>query len=266
METPNDVRVNNWAELEAQLFHNFWQESIGRFRSPFAFRGGPDMAHDLTTTLIRLGGPYRKLEGVILRNFKKYAHRDASPGDSIWNWLAVAQHHGLPTRLLDWSYSPYVSLHFVTADVDLYDQDGVVWAVDMTESNKRLPKHLRKVLDDELATTFSVEMLDELVNSLGEFEALSREAFVIFFEPPSLDSRIVSQSALFSMMSSPDAVLNEWLEDKPELYRRIVIPAALKWEIRDRLDQINITERTLFPGLEGLTSYLKRYYSPRNKP
>ena len=45
---------------------------------------------------------------------------------------------------------------------------------------------------------------------------------------------------------------------------QIVIPAELKWEIRDKLDQANINERVLFPGLDGLCMYLKRYYSPKD--
>jgi hypothetical protein len=63
-------------------------------------------------------------------------------------------------------------------------------------------------------------------------------------------------------MSSPTARLDEWLARHPQLFRRIIIPAGLKWEVRDKLDQTNITERVLFPGLDGLSRWLKRYYTP----
>ena len=58
--------------------------------------------------------------------------------------------------------------------------------------------------------------------------------------------------------------LDDWLKRHPKVYRKIIIPAALKWEVRDKLDQANITERTLFPGLDGLSRWLERYYTTKS--
>jgi hypothetical protein len=106
-------------------------------------------------------------------------------------------------------------------------------------------------------------MLSKVATTLTAFDQLSKSEFVLFWEPPSLDDRIVNQFALFSQLSSPQARLDHWLAKHPECFHRIIIPAAMKWEIRDKLDQANITERVLFPGLDGLSSWLKRYYTPR---
>jgi len=263
MQTANDVRVTSWEELNEALFKDSWSETLGRFRAPFSYRGLSDADYDLKTSLIRLEGMYEQLEPVILRSFQKYAYRDASPSSSVWNWLAVAQHHGLPTRLLDWSSSPYIALHFATADVSKFDQDGVVWCLNAVRLRDWMPARVRQVLEDEYAIMFTVDMLSRIASSLPEFDRLLLEPFLIMMEPPSMDDRIVNQAALFSLLSSPKAILNEWLADKPELYHRIIIPAALKWEVRDKLDTMNMNERILFPGLDGLSQYLKRYYSPR---
>jgi hypothetical protein len=258
-----EIRVSSWIELNEQLFQNAWNESIGRFRASYAFRGMPDVQFNLLTSLQTLGGNYVDHEADLLRNFRKYAHGIPAPGDSLWNWLALAKHHGLPTRLLDWSYSPLVALHFATEFIDTFDVDGVVWCVNYSRARAFLPRQLQVILEREDSSVFTAEMLSEVAPTLGEFDNLDREPFVAFFEPPSLDERIVNQYALFSLMADPTANLEDWLRAHPDLCRRIIIPADLKWEVRDKLDQANITERVLFPGLDGLCLWLKRYYSPR---
>jgi hypothetical protein len=57
------------------------------------------------------------------------------------------------------------------------------------------------------------------------------------------------------------AMLDRWLEGRTGLWKRIVIPAELKWVVRDKLDQANVPERVLFPGLDGLSRWLKRHYT-----
>lgn len=259
----DEVYATSWAELHERLFEGSWQPAIGRFRSRFAYRGMACAGFGLETSLMRLGGEFARHEGHLLRNFRKYA-RPAQPIDgSVWNWLALAQHHGLPTRLLDWTFSPLVALHVATEDTRLYDRDGVVWLVDYVAARSLLPRRLRALLDEEGSDVFTAMLLDRATTSLAELDALSPgEPFVVFLEPPSLDDRIVNQFALFSLLASAEARLDDWLGRHPELYRRIVIPADLKWEVRDKLDQANVTERVLYPGLDGLSRWLRRYYSP----
>jgi len=259
-----DIRASSWNHLLEELHHEAWKPALGRFRSNFAFRGMEDASDDLTTSLHRLGGNYLKQEGHLLRNFRKYAHRDEVPGDLIWNWLALAQHHGLPTRLLDWTFSPLVAMHFATQSIESFHIDGVIWCVDYVKTHSLLPKSLRLILKEEQADVFTTEMLQRAADQLWKFDDLSEgEPFAVFLDPPSLDDRIVNQFALLSLMSSAEARLDEWLNVRPQLFRKIVVPASLKWEVRDKLDQANITERVLFPGLDGLGRWLRRYYSPR---
>ena len=256
-----DVRVSSWAELQEALFAESWQESLSRHRTTFAFRGRSDARENLSTSLARLGGNVRELERPIVRAFRKYAAQGAVPRDTIWDWLALGQHHGLPTRMLDWTFSPYVALHFVTTNVTRDICDGVVWSVDYVRVHEALPPQLRSTLEREGADVFTTEMLHELAAGPEELEQLGD--FVLFVEPPSFDARIVNQYALFALASRPDLSIDEWLAERPDVVRRIVVPAKLKWEVRDKLDLAYVNERVLFPGLDGLSQWLKRYYLPR---
>lgn len=259
----DEVRVGSWNELQEELYESSWHAALARFRSEMAFRGMPDAQEPLITTLMRLGGVYQRVEAPLLRAFRKYAPRSAVPGDSVWNWLAVAAHHGLPTRLLDWTYSPFVALHFATHNPQQFNIDGVVWCVNYRQAKRHLPLVLQDLLRQEGADVLTTELLGRGASNLTDLDRLADEPFPLFLEPPSLDDRIINQFALFTLMSSPTARLDEWLAERPELMRRIIIPAELKWEIRDKLDQANISERVLFPGLDGLSMWLRRYYTPK---
>ena len=256
-------RVSSWSELQESLFAESWNPEIRRFRSRYAFRGLADARYRLSTSLMRLRGPYADMEAHLLRNFRKYAHGGGASGNSVWHWLALAQHHGLPTRLLDWTLSPFVAMHFATSNPETFDVDGVIWAVDYRGVHSHLPAPLAQELQKEGADIFTVDMLSEQAGSLPDFALISEDPFLLFLEPPSVDARIVNQYALFSCISEPQLELSAWLEKHPELWRRVVIPAELKWEVRDKLDQANVTERVLFPGLDGLSRWLARTYSSR---
>jgi hypothetical protein len=277
-----EVRVSSWVELQEAVYADSWNGRLMRHRSPFAFRGVSDARYSLVTSLSRLGDDPRAMERHLLRAFRRYAVRNVVDHDSYWYWLATGQHHGLPTRLLDWSYSPLVAMHFATADLARYDRDGVVWMIDYTVTNEALPDELRVILREEGSDVFTAELLAGLsdsearprpggrgsdvfdVSALEWMETRAHEPFLLFFEPPSIDDRIVQQYALFGLLSNPDSPLEDWLQDRPNAYRKIIIPADLKWEVRDKLDQANVTERTLFPGLTGLSTWLRRYYTPRD--
>ncbi|MEM1203818.1 MAG: FRG domain-containing protein [Acidobacteriota bacterium] len=260
-----EVVAESWSHLFSLLFEPKPSLSTGRFRSRFVFRGVADARYvDLPTSLQRLTPQVErlpKLETKLIRAFKKYAYLDGPDPTLTWEWLSVAQHYGLPTRLLDWTWSPLVALHFA-ADKH-FERDGVIWMVDFAASMGFLPEALVRISDIESTTMFSTSMLQATAPTLEEFDALRRDdPFVVFFEPPSLDARIANQYGSFSVMAGVDTRLETWLQDRPQLFKKVIVPAAIKWEVRDKIDQSNITERVLFPGLDGLARWLRRYYGP----
>src|SRR5215207_6628433 len=103
-----------------------------RWRTGYVYHGAWDASAPLLTSLDRLGGispPHSKahLEGHILRHFLRYARpyfRGMQPNE--WELLVTAQHHGVPTRLFDWSYSPLIAAHFATR-VHEQARDAAIW-------------------------------------------------------------------------------------------------------------------------------------------
>lgn len=271
METEMNEHLNfesahGWEYFIHDLYQGSWSDDRHRYCTFFAFRGLDDASSPLTTSLQRLGGEYLITERKLLRNFKKYAREVGDRQLGEWEWLSIAQHHGLPTRLMDWTYSPLVALHFATANMEKMHLDGAIWCVNVAAAHKSLSQgypQMHKALTDVDAYVFTTKMLDELAPSLDGYDEEAKSPSLLFFEPPSLDQRIVNQYAIFSVMTSAELNAGNWLKERPELYRKITIPAHKKWEIRDKLDCANISERVLFPGMDGLSKWLARNYAPR---
>lgn len=264
--------IRGWEDINKCLFDDTFDSSLNRWRSKCLYRGHNHILHKLEPGLYRSGGHYmiHGLEKNLLNNFSKYSEYSTTRETSVWRRLAVAQHHGLPTRLLDWTYSPYVALHFATDNADLFDKDGCIWCIDVEKSNRYLPPTLKKLRAENAVYMFTVDHLDQACRDLSDFDMLSHEqvngvdhgSFVAFYEPPSIDDRIINQFGMFSIASHEIYDLQTWLDNKPNVCKKIIIPADLKREIRDKIDQSNINERVLFPGLDGLCKWLKRYYGP----
>ena len=253
--------IYNWDELQSAIFDGVWDEAILRYRNNCVYRGMADESWALVPTLNRACAHDMSLEHQMLRSFRKYGYADLISVTSFWQMVAMAQQFGLPTRLLDWTYSPLVAAHFATEDQDSYDRDGVIWCVNIDLMNKRqLPKPLKSMLVKERGNIFTMEMLDKVGENFDALTAISSTPFALFFEPASAHNRIANQYALFSVCSDPTVPLDS-LPDTEECFRRIIIPAETKLEIRDKLDYINISERMIYPGLDGICKWITRRYS-----
>jgi hypothetical protein len=255
------LTIDSWRELDEAIADSSWCRHPQRVHSTLVWRGLARSEYSNVSSLARLSADYPRLERHLVRNFRKYAHREA-PGPTTWDWLSLAQHHGLPTRLLDWTFSPLVALHFATASWP--DDEALLLAVDCEGAHELLPGRLRAAYEREGSLVFTTDMLAALAPDLASFDDLTEdEPFVLFFEPPSLDERIVNQAAVLSAISDASCHMEQWLDLQPALWRAWRIPPDVKAHVRERLDQAHVNERVLMPGLDGLAAWLRRYYSPR---
>lgn len=169
-----------------------------------------------------------------------------------------------------------IAAHFVTDKPEDLDTDGAIWCVDPTQLNARSEEfrewNAGRPSGARVLGLFTIEQLEEYCHDCAPAHAVpgsrisSLEAFdatqlrCAFLEPPSIDARLVHQQGLFSVLS-PQTDMEALLTSRPECARKIVVPAWLKREVRDKLDAIGVSERTLFPGLDGLCTWLRRYYT-----
>lgn len=259
------IHIKDIDGVKDLLFEQKRNQDNGRYRSSYFYRGMPDKSFSLTTSLARnCGEKASLLEPHLLSNFVKYASiEDPSIEESVWKAMIVGQHHGLPTRLLDWTHSTLVALHFANTEGDLtmLDQrDAVVWRIDARELNEKLPDKYKAALSEKSTFVFSVSNLSRVVNSIEAYDIDMDKKALVTVEPPSIDQRIVNQYSFFTVVPTGIGKLEDYLDENTKNTVKYIIDRTVRWDLRDILDQLNMNERMIYPGLDGITKWLARHY------
>ena len=259
-----EIRIEKVEDLMPMLSEQEYRPELGRNRSGYLYRGMPNSTYKMRTSLSRCCKDKQKmLEPAILNNFAKYAiEEDPTVAQSVWNRMITGQHNGLPTRLLDWSHSALVALHFATTEENLNSMtthDCVVWRIDMYELIAHLPEKYRLAVGREQSTLFSVEMLNALAPTLEQYDEDMGDHSVVIIEPPSTNDRIITQYSFFSVIPT-GMDIEKFLDERTDNTVKYVIDRNLRWRVRDMLDSLNISERLFFPGLDGLSKWIARHY------
>ena len=271
-----EVRIDAVEELNKLLFEPEYQSDIGRYRQLYLYRGLSNLNYHLETSLQRCCKSKKKemenIEEHLLNNFAKYAEMEhPGIGQSVWNKMIVGQHHGLPTRLMDWTRSPMIALHFATKEgnIDQLDRhDCVVWRLDV----KKLHEHLDAPYN--YGSVFSVETLEKAIESriqqsgltpLEQYDKdMEENKGMVILEPPTIDQRIQNQYSFFSVVPSYVDRVEEILENCVDgAVVKYIIDRNLRWRIRDMLDEGNVNERIIMPGLDGIAQWMARHYHVR---
>ena len=195
-------------------------------------------------------------------------------GPGIWNVMAIGRHSGLPTRILDWTWSPYVAAYF--ACIGNGDADGAICWFNQSQLDEILDSHW-----DELGVPTRAEVLglthidDRVIKQLGlNQRALEETAFnddgptwitKLHYNPPF--PRMEAQQGFMTVCSRIRKDHNDAIDDlarKGTIDRgRIIIPAGIRCEVLKRLRLCNVNAQSLkYPGIDIVADTLKAKHAP----
>ena len=261
----NEITVSSIDDAAEILKQQTYSEKSGSYRSRWLYRGMPDAAFTLETTLERAcRDKAYELEEAILRSFSKYAPNEVT-GSNVWERMVIGQNYGLPTRLMDWSHSPLIALHFSTSGEDLSNMDkhdSVIWRIDIDEINSLLPAKYKEILSENKTKMYTAEMLEKSGIGLHEYDKDMDGKAAVILEPDSLDERIVRHYGNFLIVPKKMDV-EQYLKSFTEKTEKYIIKASARWRIRDMLDELNVNERLLWPGTDGVCKTIYRHYYVR---
>src|SRR4051794_3793588 len=253
---------------------------LADYREPgWIFRGHADHRWILETTIRRrvarleddgIGtGFAADTEKFMLEEFQRRAHQyqrhlRQMPRDVYkLEWLALMQHHGAPTRLLDWTKSPYVGAFFAVADA-APQTDSAIWVIDALALKGKavaMLKNTRHDLEDLSADSHleSPENFDRIfLADVPEWQSV-----IAPIEPFTTDERLTIQQGLFLCSTTLywplEMTLKHMIETEPSgrpEIRRLVIRSEARLDLLRELHRMNISQATLFPGLEGFARSL----------
>lgn len=257
-------------EISVTTWNDFYRLVTGGLGSYWLFRGQRDAAWGLRTSIEQYaaGMPVEAAEQKAIDTFRARAHlymRDRGVIDNIVECLAVMQHHGAPTRLLDWTTSPFVAAFFAVEDATKPSASSAVWAIDRSwcytiaaMAVAGVPGVPEAIDADDLVWLLSrrPEVFQKMLDSWGHVDG------VIPVELTRHTERLAVQQGVFlchlNLSKSFETNLASAAPDARDHVKKFVIPNSLRGEFLSALRLMTITRASLFPGLDGFASSIRQ--------